>query len=334
MEGKVELSKLMKKGKGTLIAGIVVLLMALSSLGIGYFTLNQESEPDLFSTITKADQYGKIDVEGVTLPFAESDDEKVYFVWDEDRMYLANISEEAFKSLRDIYDYTYNEDMDFPGTVTIKGSSVSIPSDLKKLAIEYYNKWFAEDGKKLTTANFNTVFGSFYLDTHTSPAKDNFTITLMVAVVLGFCGICLIITYLNNRRSSKKSLAVFEGNMERLEKELNDSQTSSYKKYKLFLTENYIVTYAGGLKVVSYQDIVWLYPKEVTYRGVTTRTIYVVTNDSKMHTVLTMSLNKKTREETDEIYQAVLIKLPKDALAGYTNENRLKVKELYTKKEK
>ncbi|MDE6284775.1 MAG: hypothetical protein K2M17_03435, partial [Bacilli bacterium] len=236
----------------------------------------------------------------------------------------------------DIYDNNYNtdEDAEAPESKTIMGTSTAIPTELRKHAIEYYNKLFPDAEKKITISNFNTYFGSYYLDGYTSPAQENYTYTLLAAGVLGVMGILCLIAFIGNQKDTKKTIAKFEGNLEKLEQEINSSSTMDYKKYKLFLTDHYVITYNGALRVVDYNDIVWLYPKEVTNRGYTTRTTYVVTNDSKMHTVCCMGVNKKTRVEMDEIYQALLLKLPKDALAGYTNENRAKVKDLYTKKNK
>lgn len=339
MERNVDLGKLMKKGKGLLIAGIVLMVMALSSLAFGFFEMNEEKKnPANFLNASKEGEVGAINVTLVTSAFAvpedENDDEKVYMVYDEENyMYLVSMRDVEFEKLKDIYEYTYNEEIEeAPEPVKLIGTATKVPSDLKKLAIDYYNEIFTD--AKLTSSNFANQFGDYYLDTTKTPAGDNFIFCAMSAGLLTIVAICLIIGFFNNRKDSKKSLAKFEGNLEKLEKELNNSSTMDYKKYKLFLTDNYIVTYASGLKVVDYKDIVWLYPKEVTYRGSTTRTVYVVTNDSKMNTVCNMGLTKKTRPEMDEIYQAVLLKLPKDALAGYTNENRLKVKDLYTKKDK
>lgn len=335
-EKKLSLEMLTKKGKGLLIAGIVILVMGIISTVSSYFYYNNEKKNAEEFSPFQQEQYGKIEVSYILDYFAESEStgERVYLVFDEEnKMYLASINDETMESLKDLLDYTYDEEKEYPGSVTIKGTSEQITPSLKELAIEYYNDVFKNNssGFKLTKSNFSTYAGNYYLDTNRDPVTDNMSIVYMVAGVFAIFGICFVIAFFNNKRSSNKSLAKYEGSLDKINQELNGSSAVSYEKFKVYITNNYIITYSSGLQIIEHKDIVWLYPADRSYRGSVTRTIYVVTKDSKMHTVCVSAVDKKRKIVLDEIYESILAKLPKKALAGYTDENRSKVKELYEK---
>lgn len=333
MEKKVELSKLMKKGKGLLISGIIVLLMGVISFTASYLGYKDEVDnPNMFDAFLQ-DNYGYIEVEYILDYFAEEETtkDKVYIVFNpENKMYLASIDDKTMESLKELLDYTYSDDeREHPGTVKIKGTSAQISDSLKELAINYYNESYGDT--YLNKSNFSTYAGNYYLDTKIDPMSENMPFMYIVMGIFVIIGGCLIIGYFNNRKSTKKCLAKYEGKLDKIEDELNSSSVSDYSKYKLYITNKYIVSYVSGLQIIEYKDIVWLYPMDRTYRGNTTRTIFVITEDSKTHTVCAINVSKKTKIILDEIYESILTKLPEKALAGYTNENRLKVKELYKK---
>lgn len=334
-EKKLSLEMLMKKGKGVLIVGIIIILMGITSLISSYFYYNNQiKDAEEFTPLsTSGGEYGTIEVAYILDYFAENDTtkEKVYLVFDdEDRMFLAAIDDETMKSLQDLYDYAYGEEeIDYPGSVTIFGKASSITTSLKNLAIDYYNEVFDTDF--LTSGNFSTYAGNYYLDTNSTPLTDNMPMVYIVTGIFVIVGICCIIGFFNNRRSSNKYLAKYEANLDKINQELNGSSAMAYEKFKVYITNNYIITYSAGLQIIDYKDIVWLYPADRSYRGSVTRTIYVVTKDSKMHTVCVSGVDKKRKIILDEIYEGIFAKLPKKALAGYTDENRSKVKELYEK---
>jgi len=339
MERKVELSKLMKKGKMALVLGTIFLLVGIGIFSYGFIEFNKIKNNPVEMASGSEGEYSKIDVNLMTEYFATDDadnpTEKVYFVYDEDYMYLASIDDETMKDLEAIKEYSYDEEKEFPGTVTIYGTLTKIPDDLKKLAISSFNEMYdykVTDDFYLRYTNFNEYFGYYYLDTNVGPMNDDFPYILIMAGMFLIIGITSVIAFAKNRMNSKKCLEGYKEDIEKIEAELNSESTVDHSKYNFYLTDHYVITYGSGLKVINYNDIVWLYPKEVSYRGNVTRTIFVVTKDSKIHTVCALNVNKKTRELLDEMYQALLMRIPKEALAGFTSENRLKVKELYTKK--
>ena len=90
------------------------------------------------SEVTKAEEYASVDVQIMTDYFAKNDyagiEHKTYIVWDNQEkpyMYIVDLNDKTREALNSIYDYSYaEEEMDAPETVTIKGMTKTIPSDL------------------------------------------------------------------------------------------------------------------------------------------------------------------------------------------------------------
>lgn len=330
MERKVELKSLLKK-KTALIVGIVFLLIATLECSLGYLFFKKEADnPVNFLEVQEEDIYGKIDVGLMTECFATYDageyTEKVYFVWDEDmNMYIADIDDETLKDMDALLKYSYDENEEFPGAVTIKGTSTLIPNDLKKIAIDSYNEMYGE--KFLNYDNFADYLGSYYLDVNVSPLNDNMPVLLVFFVFFGVLGLIMIIGFFLNQKRSKKVMEKYALDLEKIESELNKETAIFYKKQKLYLTDNYIVSYTGCLQIIAYKEVVCLYPRVFNYRGSITKYIYVVTNDKKRYVVCSVSINRKTKLIFDDIYQKLLEKMP-DVL----NEKEYNAKEKEMKK--
>lgn len=341
MDKRVELSKLTKKGKLGLVFGIILFVIGIGIALFGYSEYKDVKDNPVDFYHGKEEDYSKIDVELMTEYFATDDAdnpmEKVYFVLDSENMYIANIDDKTMEKLKDIMEYSYDEsgEMEAPSVVTIYGTLTKIPEDLKKLAVSSYNDIYGykpTDDYYLSYSDFNKYFGYYYLDTNVGPMNDDLPYILIMAGMFVILGGISIFAFIKNKINSKKCLEVYREDIDKIEAEINSNTAVDYSKYKYYLTEHYLITFGSGLKVINYKDIVWIYAKEVSYRGSVTKTIFVVTNDSKVHTVCALNLNKNTRDLMDEMYQEILMHLPKEALDGFSSENRLKVKELYTKK--
>ena len=97
-----------------------------------------------------------------------------------------------------------------------------------------------------------------------------------------------------------------------------------------YLTDNYILSYGSGVKLIELKDIVWIYPFITRQRGiVTNKSIYVITNDKKTNVIaLVNAMSKKSKAAFDELYQNIINRVP-DVLVGYSKENKELVKERY-----
>ncbi len=245
---------------------------------------------------------------------------KFYFLWDEEYMYVAFLNETEYKKL--------NTDSIHDNPIKVSGITKTIPSDIKKLALEAYNE-NVEKENQLTSSEFNEFFGVLYLDqTEVDPAMVICLIVGIIAWMTGFiCFITQIILFIRLKGKLKK---ISDEDFEKLNEELDAEEAFYYKNAKLSLTKSYIVDFAHGLKVIKYSDLLWMYKYEYRYNGVNTQlSIILYTEDKKRHVVAALpGYTKKSKELNREIMESIMDKNQK-MLVGYTKENRAKMKEDY-----
>lgn len=336
MEKKDEFLKNIKKGKKNLIIGLILIVCSIVGAVAVYF-IHKEDESNIkeLSSVKTSGVYAKVDVNLMTNYFATNDysgiEHKTYFVWDDKYIYVADLSPKVRKSLDAIYNYSYKEektDEDKVVPVTIKGYTKTIPSDLKKIAIDAYNTLFKEEF--LNTKNFSDYLGVVYLDTYES-AITNILSDLLLSIPWLIIGLIFIAIYIKNKIVTKKSIKKLEDKWEKLLKEMDNSDTFYFKKGKMYLTRNFLVDFKNGLVVYDYKDIVWIYPHEYRYNGnLSQKSIFVITKDSKAHKIATVSASKKNLSLIDEAYDTLMNRIP-NVLCGFTKENKEKAKELYEK---
>lgn len=334
MGKREEFLKNIQSAKVTLIVGIAFLVMALLLGIVSIYEKNKEMQTTTpLGDVKTENVYASVDVSIMTDYFATNDyagiEHKTYFVWDDNYIYIVDLNNESRDALNAIYDYSYSEEeMEKPAPVTIKGMTKTIPSDLKKLAIDTYNELY--DKKVLTTANFSDYLGVVYLDTYESPVSD-LSMDLIICLPSFIIGAIVLFTYFHKNNVTKKCIKKLESKWETVLNEMDASDTFYFKKAKLYLTRSYLVSYMNGLEVYDYNDIVWIYPHEYRYNGsLSQKSIFVVTKDSKAHKLATVSASKKNLVMFDEMYDTFTNRIP-NVLSGYTKENKEKAKEMYLK---
>lgn len=334
MGKKEEFLKNIKSNKITLIVGILFLLSSLVSGIVVYSNKDKEmKDVKALAEVKKDEVYASVDVQVMTDYFATNDyagiEHKTYFVWDKEYLYIVDLNDKTRESLNTIYDYSYaKEKQEAPTPITIKGMTKTIPSDLKKIAIDAYNKLY--DEKVLNLSNFSDYLGIVYLDTYESP-MTNLTTELIVCLPSLIIGVIFIFIYFRKNMVTKKCIGKLEGKWEEVLQEMDASDNFYYKKAKVYITRSYVVSYAGGLEVYPYNDIVWVYPHEYRYNGsLSQKSIMMVTKNGKAHKLATVSASKKNLTMFDEMYDTLLNRMP-NVLSGYTKENKDKAKELYQK---
>ncbi len=335
MEKREEFLKNIKNKKITLIIGIILILISLASAGLVYYNKTKEMQDVAALVDVKEEEvYASVDVKLMTDYFATNDyagiEHKTYFVWDDKYLYIVDLNDKTREELNAIYEYSYREgeEEQEPSPVTIKGLTKTIPSDLKKIAISAYNELYGET--IINTTNFSDYLGVVYLDTYESPMTD-LTTELIICLPSLIIGIIVLCVYFRRNSTTKKCIQKLEGKWEDVLNEMDASDTFYFKKAKVYITRNYIVSYMNGLEVYNHQDIVWVYPHEYRYNGsLSQKSIHIVTKDSKTHKLATVSASKKNLILFDEMYDTLINRLP-NALSGYTKENKEKAKELYQK---
>ena len=323
--------KNIQKGKMTLIVGLSFLIFSFL-LGI---VLVWEKEKEMknvapLGEVKKENVYAAIEAQVMTDYFATNDysgrEHKTYFVWDEKYLYIVDLNEQSLADLQGIYDYSYNEGQAKPSPVFISGTTKNIPTDLKDIATKAYNDLYKED--VLNANNFSDYLGVVYLDTYDNPMMDLSTsLILCLPTLIGGCIILFGYFYKNNL--TKKSIRKLGNKWYMVLKEIGSYDTVCYKKAKVYLTRNFIISYTNGVEVYDYNDIVWVYPHEYRYNGVLSqKSLFIVTKDTHMHKLAIVNASKKNLTLFDKIYDTFLKRVP-NALSGYTNENKERASVLY-----
>ncbi len=335
MGKREEFEKIIKrKGIGLLIAGLFVILSTLVTDAVYYFSKKDYTKDAVALADAKTGDFAYVDVSIMSDYFATNDytgvDHKTYFVWDEKYIYIVDLNDKNREDLNPVYDYSYSEDENAvaPEAKRIYGMVKSIPSDLKKIAIDSYNEMKGE--KVLNLTNFKDYLGTVYMDTFETPNNDIIS-TLSVSVIFFVIGGLLIIAFVCVKARTKKNMKKVEEKWDTILNELDSSDCFHYKKASLYITKNYLISYAAGLELYDYKDIVWIYPHEYRYNGsLSQKSMMIVLKDSKTKKLATVSASKKNLNMFDEMYESLLNKMP-DVLSGYTKENKDKAKQLYQK---
>ena len=321
-----DLQKMTKPRRFILIIGIIIVIFGLFGGGILSYFISQE-EPTNLSEVTEEGIFSKIDVELVTSYFAtlttDSSLEKYYFVMEDGYTYIAKIDDDTFASLKENHDYNYSTDPDAvaPDSVTIVGESELIPDEIKNFAIEYFRD---SEGLDITEENFNNLIYPYLIDTYVTKTDTIIDIAIAFGVIT-VVGLILIMVYMNRHTKTKKSISKYQNSLKIIEEELESSTTIHNEICKVYLTENYLISYNDGLKIIELKSISWLYPYEYRRNGVVTnRSICIYTSDKQKYMIGNINAWGKNKDSAyNEMYQLLLEKTP-DALHGYSKENKEK----------
>ena len=337
----MENSKLVKKKKKfektVLLVAIIFFIIAAVMIGwAGNIQEEELPEPrNMHSVIVfdsnKENVYAKIDAQLLTDCFASygegnSNDEKYYFVDDKDGYYyIVCLTDETFKKMENLYNYTYTEGAELPESITITGITKSITPELRKIAIDSYGEIFSDDN--VNEENFENYYGTVFLKEGEDPREPDMQYIFAFLALVFF--LIAIIEYLIIKIKTKKGMKKLKNSedYDRIEAEMESDEKDEFLKVGTVLTKNYVVDGSFGFKAIKYTDIDWVYPFEFKQYGITTnRRIIVYTKDKKMHNIaMSDAISKKGRNEFDEIYNKLREKAP-NAAFGYTKENIEKFK--------
>jgi len=322
-----QIKAIIKKYKTNLIIWIIV---ALCGVGIVLLSLNMNNirkSSDFHEILATGEKttnktvHVEVNEQPYVFAYYPGDNTgKFYFLWDENYIYVSFLNQTEYNRLNteDIHDQ--------PKTVT--GVTKTIPADIKKLALEAYNE-NVEKENQLTMADFDSYFGSLYLDqTEVDPVTVICLILGIIAWMTGFISFITNLIILLKLKGKMKKIS--DEDWERVNEELDADDAFYYKNAKLSLTKNYIVDFSKGLKVFKYSDLLWMYKYEYRYNGINTQlSIILYTEDKKRHVIAALpGYTKKSKEVNKEIMESIMDK-NKKMFVGYTKENRAKMKEDY-----
>lgn len=243
------------------------------------------------SNVDKVDKKVYIDANFIPYEFAGYDGttDSYYIVMDEYYMYVVYMSVDDFNELNteDIYD----------NPIRIDGITSNTPSDVKQLAIDAYNEAFVDN--PLTIGDYDDYFGTVYLDMTIGDNTSTVTLLFVLFVLFGFLVvICLVTSVLALVRFSKSIKRLDIASIEELDKEMNDEDAFYYDKAHLYLTEHYVIHFSNGFQVLSYKDILWMYPYVMKTNGLkTSQSIKVLMNNGKTYTIATIDIITKKKRD-------------------------------------
>lgn len=322
-----QIQDILKKAKTNLVVWIIVAICSMAIVALSVFMNDFRKSTSLHEILAAGEspENKLVHVEVSEKPYVFAyypgdNTGKFYFLMDEEYMYVGFLSEKTFKEL-DVDSINENH-------VTVKGMTKTIPSDIKKLALEAYNEAVDKENQ-LTSSEFGDYFGLIYLDETETDYMQ--VILLLVGVIGWFAGLAGTISQIIVVVRLNKTIKKFdEKEWETINKEMESDDAFYYKNAKLALTKNYIIDFAGGFKPIKYRDILWMYKYEYRYNGVKTQvSIILYTEDKKRHVIAALpGYTKKSKEVNKEIMETIMQKNEK-MLVGYTKENRNRMKEEY-----
>lgn len=325
--------KNIKGHKSMLVIGII-LFVVFMGLGLLIYSGEVNAEYEVLTKNTSENVYAKLNVSLLDSAFAketlDGKEKDYYIAFDEnDNPFIIVLDKSGLGSLRKIQEYTLSEtETDKPNPVMVYGNVSKSDTEVFKYLQEFLKD---EDGNTYTIDELKSVVGENYLDT-TWDNKEEGIFALILFGVFSLSGLILIIVYFVRNKKSKKILEEYGRELEKIEENVNSGKGIHNKKCKVYLTDKYLLSYAGGVKLIELNDIVWVYPFITKQNGITTsKSIYVVTNNGKSNVVAVVNTwGKKNKASFEELYQDIINKVP-NVLAGYYKENMEKAKEMYKK---
>ena len=311
-----EFKKLVKTKKTFFIVLIILTLLTLFVfIYINIYINNQK--PVYLDKVEKEYTLANVNVYLLTDYFATLNDsgdiERFYIVFDEnDKIFVVRLDDNTFNELSSIHEYTYNAEIDKTNSELITGRTKLIPSEIKNYALDYLISM------NLNINNIDENIDLFYLDT---TITNTFILhkVLYVFIPIFLLELVIIILWIVNYIKRKKKIKLIT------EEELKDY--NNYTNCHVIVTNNYVVNYKPKLWVIKIDEIKWLYPYEVrNNKKICERNIFIMTKDNKYNIGSIIKFDDEKELEYGKLYQD-LINKSKDALKGYTKENKNKVKE-------
>ena len=272
------------------------------------------------------EEYVSIDVQGLTYEIARLGDSnniegRFFIAISDENLFLVDLDSETIDKLKEVQEYLSSDSETVPQPVLINGITEEIPTELKKIIIEYYNSIVGEESA-ITESEFENYFGSVLINTRRSAVDTSFEEAL---VILGVFGIIIIfITHIIEMFSNKKIIDYLKKNdyEEDLINQLDNSVEEKHYKDKVIITKDYLVDISHKFTAFKFLDVKWIHVHNVRYYGTITvsSSIIVHLKDGKTN-LQCVEIKGKETDEFIGILNMICEKIPADSLKGYTKEN-------------
>ena len=258
-----------------------------------------------------------IDITNLPIAFetiAKGENETFYFADNNGNEYILKLNEKQYKKIQEEYEKN-GADFEYH----IVGRTYPIFDNLEKASQNTYNDNKGEE--IITSLNYEEYFGQAYIDGTENMGMIVGGVFSILGCVMAVVVLICIIEYIHT--IIKLNRAIKEYGKEKLEKLLNDSETISYQNVGAYLTKQYLISNSVDFKVISYDNIFWMYllNKRMNFISIGIF-IMVATKDGKCQPVV-CGRNKKMLEK---IMIEICEKNPNIRL-GYTKENQKSYKD-------
>ena len=219
-------------------------------------------------------QYVSIDVQGLTTEIARLGDSnniegRFFIAISDENLFLVDLDSETIDKLKEVQEYLSSDSETVPQPVLINGITEEIPTELKKIIIEYYNSIVGEESA-ITESEFENLFGSVLINTRKGVVDTSFEESF---IILGVFGIIIIfITHIIEMFSNKKIIDYLKKNdyEEDLINQLDNSVEEKHYKDKVIITKDYLVDISHKFTAFKFSDVKWIHVHNVRYYGTIT----------------------------------------------------------------
>lgn len=258
--------------------------------------------------------YTTVHTDITSLPIAfgtdyKGNNETFYITGNGESMYIIRLNKKQYQKILEAYE---NNPADF--IYHIVGRTDRIFTNLENSSQSAYNS--ARGEVIITSSNYEEYFGQAYIDVTENAG-------LVVSGVFSTVGyVCILailfsaIEYVHTVIKLKQ--AINKHGKERLVELLNDPQTLAYPKAGAYLTSQFLISNSVDFKVVSYDEIFWIYILNHRLNFISVGKYIMAANmDGKRQPVV----YSKNQNLLEEIMSKIYEKNPAIRL-GYTKENQ------------
>lgn len=315
-----EINELIDKNKKYLTVAIFFTILALVFLCWSAFIyvehdyIYKNLHESIMDRETRAGKFVKLTVTKKPYVFAEyntnRDENKYYFLEDDNYLYIGYLDYETSKKLDNIGDEP----------MKIFGVTKQLSSDILDLAIKVYNEDIGRE--VLTKDNYKHYIGDICIDT----TKSNYPylLQLVIGIILGSIAVYYYFlyirkTYVTNKTLEETPVVVIE----KVISEIQKSNCVNQSKHNIYLAENYLIDSTNGLVIIPYSDILWVY---INNKCIFRRNIVIVTKSRGRYKIAYINVfNKKGKRLLSAMFDVIKSK-NRLMILGYSKENKKIVK--------
>ena len=298
-----ELLSTLKVNKKTLIIGIFIIIVSLIG-GIILYLLVTKDDAISMRDADHLEMYAQIEGE-ISSVFATSNNdgklEKYYLINNNDFYYI----------IKSIEDMTGN---------IIFGKTKEIPNEIK----EYATLYLKEIGVDINDNNFSNYVSNYLLDSTYNKSDELLKIMLMFGMFI-LIGVIFIIYYLYLLLRRKSFLNKNKIALKEIQRELKEGNLIHNNICKIYLSDNYLLSYDRNIWLCNLENIIWIYPFERRQHGIPTmKSVCIVDKKGNCNMIGIIKCKKnKSQKFYDQFYNDLMKKSP-NALHGYSKTNKEK----------